>query len=268
MRWSMCRTIALAVAMASGWSCTDGEAPTVGAEPDAAVDARPGAAIDADPDAAAQPGPDRELIAYLADEFGLRMTLPFDAETQSVDPEGRTVIRDRLQVELTDRGAREITMEQTLFPLAEGGGIGLVLADATTGANRSFTWDVEGNYVSLDRIAPDGAIEGATVGLNADGTYSVAVYDDDGVRMVGDAVSGRRAFEIVEEQVRYREAPHHVFMAAFALAHTSPREARIQVSCADTAATPALCSGFGTFCACAPCLVLEDPAICARHCPD
>jgi len=271
--------LVVALCAAGGWACDDGGEETAGdmmvavdppdgAPPDTGVDLDRGPDGAVDAEAPGAPEPDHELITYLSNEFGFRMTRPFDAEEEVVDAEGRLVIRDRLWIELAGHGAREIVMDETYFPLAEGGGIGLVLTDAETGANRSFAWDVQANYVSLDRIAPDGSIEGATVVPNPDGSYSVALYGDDGQQMGEDSVTGRRAFEIVEQRNRYVDAPPHLVMTAFALAHTSPEEARIQVSCDDTAPIPPVSAVYSDFCKCVPCIVLADPAICARHCPE
>jgi len=204
----------------------------------------------------------------VSDEFGFRMTRPFDAEEQVVDAEGRTIVRGRLWIDLAGRDTREVVMEETFFPLAEGGGIALLLSDPETGASRSFTWDVEGSFISMDRVVPDGSIEGATVVPNPEGSFVVAIYDHGGEQMVEDSAAGRRAFEFVEQQNRYGDAPPHLVMTASALAHASPAEARVQVTGDDTAPIPPVCAVFDDVCKCAPCVVLRDPAICARRCPE
>ncbi len=223
------------------------------------------AAVDAATDAAVGMGGDPELVAFLRETYGLRMT-QLEAQ-QSVDAEGRTRFAERYRVEFEGEPAGDIELEQTIFPMSEGGGITLGIVDAQTDDVRSFGWTIADNAINLTRQDP--GVEQAYVAhvyLELNGRYTLIRQVDGEEEQIDTGLSGRRAVELLDDFIDFGSAPARVTMAAFAIAHTSPPEARLPQSCADTATTPPVCDVFSAFCDCVPCRVLDRPELCAR-CP-
>jgi len=237
--------VVLAVATLVGWACSEESAPP---------DEQP-----ASPAAA-----DEALIAFLHDEFGMSIRI-VSSERSMVD--GAIELRERLEVTVDGHGSRMLGLDETVYP--DDLTI-VILTDEETGEGRYFAWHVadafivmgtnnlSGENTNLEIVPLDDARFG--VGTFADGSFTGA----DDVQPVGD---GRATFDVIEQQVGYTDIPPHVLMTAFALAHTPAPEARLSASCGNTAAAPTVCALFEDFCNCAPCLVLDDPAICQKWCP-
>lgn len=218
------------------------------------------AAVDAGSPAAADP----ELIGYLQNEFGLSIRI-VSSEQSMVD--GAIELRERLEVTLAGHGSRMLGLDETVYP--DNLTI-VILTDEETGAARYFAWHVADAFIVMgtnDFLGENTNLQIVplendrfAIGSFADGV-DVDVNDPE---PVGD---GRAAFDEVERRVGYTDIPPHILMTAFALAHTPAPEARLSSTCGNTAAAPTVCALFEDFCNCAPCLVLDDPAICQQWCP-
>lgn len=243
--------LATAALVACESSSADGE-PDSGATDSGATDA-------------ASMGGDPELVAFLRETYGLRM-VQLDAQQDVV--EGRIRFVERYRVELEGEPTGDIELEQTIFPMAEGGGITLALVDAQTNDVRSFGWTIADNAINLTRQDP-GVDQAhiAHVYLERNGRYTLIRQLDGEAEQIETDLSGRRAVELLDDFIDFGSAPARVTMAAFAIAHTSPPEARTPVSCDDTASTPPVCDVFSAFCDCVPCRALDRPELCAR-CPE
>lgn len=223
-----------------------------------------GGPVDGGPTDAAGMGGDPELVAFLRETYGLRM-VQLAAEQDVV--EGRTRYVERYRVEIEGEPTGDIELEQTIFPMAEGGGITLVIVDPETNELRAFGWSASENQINLTRQdADDEVVRFANVAVEPGGLYTVLREIEGEPAQIDTGLSGRRAVELLDDFIDFGSAPPRVTMAAFAIAHTSPPEARLPSSCQDTAATPPVCDVFSAFCDCVPCRVLDRPDLCAR-CP-
>lgn len=222
---------------------------------------------------------DPELVEYLKDNFGIRLTGLEDAADFFIDEDGDAIATSEFAIDIEGLGTRRLLMEEIIFSAADGGGICLYIEDVATGASRYFDFNPTDNYIqfSQDLRGPDDpelVERGAAVGRNPDGTYTVWTFDDEvaGGRLNETTVAtGYEALRLVEKYNDFNTIEPHIMLAAVAFGHTGVPEARVAVQCESgdlsEALRPSICSLFKEFCDCAACATLGKGGNC-HLCPE
>ena len=209
------------------------------------------------------PPGDPELVAYLDEQWGIRITRVSYSES-GTEQGGASFSFRVVETEVDGHGMRELEVEEVV-PDSPDEESEIMVADVLTGEERFFIYNTADNYIA---IANEEEQRGVYVSGNTDGTYEVWTYDDiAGEEDRQTVADGYAALRLVEEYNSFKDAPPHVLLTAFAYGHTQPPEARTLSVCENTAAPPAACTIFQEFCDCAACLVLDREGSC-DPCPE
>ncbi len=212
---------------------------------------------------------DRELVAYLKDNWGIQMRGYQDWDSNYQDLGGGKWKSTATGFTKVDgEGEHAISIEEDAEPVGAGEDLALFVTDEETGDLRFFDYNVGEQYVNIGS-----ADVSVTVLANPDGSYEVWTYDEnnpDNKEQKVDVANGYEAVREVEQRNGFGDMSPHLLLTAFALAHTPTPGARLPVNCGvgGTSDAPSMCSIFQEFCDCTACLALHKTGGTCDLCPE
>jgi hypothetical protein len=211
------------------------------------------------------PPVDTELVAYLKDTWGITISGFRSSYMQSIAEDGTISVTGKGKVIIDGLGEQELATNTVVIPDEFGTTTSFFVSLPDGSEERYFLYDRMNNYVTIGNANDSQSV---IVSANPDKTYQVDTAIGDAWTTVGTNMTGYQALLEVEKYNQFKTITPHVFLLAFAAAHTpSTFESRVAVHCSDTAVAPAVCSIFKEFCDCAACSVLSKQGACSA-CPE
>lgn len=205
-------------------------------------------------------GRDDQVPAYLKNTWGIELS-GFTGDFE-VANDGTQTYSGSARITVDGLGASNIQTQTLVSPMSQGGDTTLFVSNSDGSQERYFLYALAQNYITIG----DTKDKGVAVSKNGDGTYEVWAFDGGNKDQFLTVPNGYEALKLVEQYNEFKTISPYILLAAFAVAHTSPPEARTPSSCTNTAATPVVCELFKEFCDCAACLVLKRQGACTL-CP-
>jgi hypothetical protein len=212
------------------------------------------------------PPPDMELVAYLKDTWGITVSGFRETWKQEQLEDGSTSAYGTGQIAVDGLGTQELSTNTIVIPDEFGTTTSFFVSKPDGSEERYFLYDRMNNYVTIGNANDSQSV---IVTANPDKTYQVDTAIGGTWTTVGTNMTGFQALQTVEQYNEFKSISPHIFLMAFAAAHTpSTLESRFGLLCqSNTAAAPAVCSIFKEFCDCSACMVLNKQGACSA-CPE
>lgn len=213
--------------------------------------------------------PDLELIAYLKDTWGITVSGFRETWVEEQQQDGTLTATGTGKIAVDGLGEQALSTNTAVIPDEFGTTTSFFVSLPDGSDERYFLYDRMNNYVTIGNANDSQSV---VISANPDKTYQVDTAIGDAWTTVGTNMTGFQALQEVEKYNEFKSISPHIFLMAFAAAHTpSTFESRIQVFCNGglerVAAAPAVCSIFKEFCDCAACSVLNKQGACSA-CPE
>jgi hypothetical protein len=215
------------------------------------------------------PSVDTELVAYLKDNWGITVSGFRDTWMEYTAEDGTMSATGTGKITVDGLGTQELSTNTVVIPDEFGTTTSFFVSLPDGSDERYFLYDRMNNYVTIGNANDSQSV---IVSANPDKTYQVDTAIGDAWTTVGTNMTGYQALLEVEKYNQFKSISPHIFLMAFAAAHTpSTLESRLIITCDQglsmAAAAPAVCSIFREFCECAACSVLNKQGACSA-CPE